>query len=248
MSRVRRCLSLVAAAGLLVTGMVAAPSPSAYAAGGAVCINGPGAGPSLRFVVGQPDYGSAGAVDVTTAGQHYRITEADLGVTDPSGGFGAVVLQDQWLNNDRCPDLIVSAPGRNGAAGSVYLILGTDEGFGLGVVHRIKSPAGAGNSWGATLAYIDASAILAVGAPGTPLARHASGAVWLYPIDQFTGGPGTPSVVTQDSKGVPGAGETGDSFGASLAARWRTLVIGAPGEAVGTRKLAGAVTVLFMGA
>jgi hypothetical protein len=238
---VSRTVAVLSAACLSFAGLAFALPVPAAAAVAACTENGPWSG---AVIVGLP--AGDGAVDIAIDGGHVKLTEADLGVANPSGAFGAAVVQDVWLNNDRCMDLIVSAPGRNGATGSVYLILGSDEGYGHGVVHRITSPAGAGNSWGATLAYIDASAILAVGAPTTPLAPHASGAVWLYPIDQFTGAQGTPAIVTQSSNGVPGTSETGDRFGAALAARWRTLVIGTPGEAVGSRKAAGAVTVLFM--
>ncbi|MCO5993103.1 FG-GAP repeat domain-containing protein [Actinoallomurus rhizosphaericola] len=54
----------------------------------------------------------------------------------------------------------------------------------------------------------------------------------------------------QDSKGVPGKGEKGDEFGAAVVARDRDgdgraeVVVGAPGEAIGKRRNAGAVTVL----
>ncbi|MBC6459516.1 FG-GAP-like repeat-containing protein [Actinomadura sp. HBU206391] len=58
-------------------------------------------------------------------------------------------------------------------------------------------------------------------------------------------------VITQDSTDIPGTGEQGDAFGASLGAGdvngdyKDDVVIGAPGEDVGTVSNAGAVTVLY---
>ena len=57
--------------------------------------------------------------------------------------------------------------------------------------------------------------------------------------------------LTQDSKGVPGTDEDGDLFGHSVALgaldndRYADLVIGAPGEDVGSKKDAGRVTVVY---
>ncbi|MER5946051.1 integrin-like protein [Streptomyces sp. NPDC001904] len=59
--------------------------------------------------------------------------------------------------------------------------------------------------------------------------------------------------INQDTPGVPGTAEDGDNFGVELkAGRFNgddadDLVIGAPGEAIGTRTQAGSVTVLVAG-
>ncbi|WP_432194498.1 FG-GAP-like repeat-containing protein [Streptomyces sp. bgisy027] len=61
----------------------------------------------------------------------------------------------------------------------------------------------------------------------------------------------TPTVVHQDTTGVPGAGESGDSFGAALGVgdingdKYADVVVGAPGEDLGSVRDAGMVTVLF---
>lgn len=47
--------------------------------------------------------------------------------------------------------------------------------------------------------------------------------------------------ITQNSKGVPGTTEKADAFGAAVALRDRYLAIGAPGEAIGNIRGAGAV-------
>ncbi len=242
MSWIRRLVTLCGSLALVPLGALLLPTSLAQAATAGCADNGPWSREWDDYaVVGLPE--GAGAVDIQTPHHHVQITEAGLGITDPSGGFGTVVLVER-LNQDGCADLIVTAPGRAGSTGSIYLLFGSDAGFQPGDVHRIPAPAGAGNSWGTALAYADAADALAVGAPDTPLSPRGGGAVWLYPLEYGTGLPGRPVVVTQDSKGVPGKSEPGDRFGAALAARWNTVAIGAPGEAVGSKKEAGSVTVL----
>ncbi|MFD9907359.1 FG-GAP-like repeat-containing protein, partial [Streptomyces sp. NPDC059063] len=59
--------------------------------------------------------------------------------------------------------------------------------------------------------------------------------------------------LNQDTPGVPGVAETGDGFGQAVAARdvngdgRDDLIVGAPGEAIGAKKNAGSVTVLYGG-
>ncbi|MBT2507527.1 VCBS repeat-containing protein [Streptomyces sp. ISL-98] len=60
-----------------------------------------------------------------------------------------------------------------------------------------------------------------------------------------------PTIVHQDTAGVPGGGEDGDGFGATIAVGdangdgYADVVVGAPGEALGTKRNAGSVTVLY---
>jgi hypothetical protein len=62
---------------------------------------------------------------------------------------------------------------------------------------------------------------------------------------------GTPQVIDQDTDGVPGTDEDGDNFGDALAAGdvngdgRADIAVGAPNEAIGTVKDAGAATVLY---
>ncbi|QDQ12728.1 FG-GAP-like repeat-containing protein [Streptomyces spectabilis] len=57
--------------------------------------------------------------------------------------------------------------------------------------------------------------------------------------------------LNQDTPGVPGVAEKGDGFGEAVTARdidndgYTDLIIGAPGEAIGSKKGAGSVTVLY---
>ncbi|MCO6011240.1 FG-GAP and VCBS repeat-containing protein [Actinoallomurus purpureus] len=80
---------------------------------------------------------------------------------------------------------------------------------------------------------------------GDPAGAHG-GLVKIYPGGDLR----HPRSYGQDSSGVPGKGETGDEFGAAVAARdvdgdgRAEVVVGAPGEDIGKRRNAGAVTVL----
>ncbi|MFH0517220.1 FG-GAP repeat protein [Streptomyces sp. M41] len=97
---------------------------------------------------------------------------------------------------------------------------------------------------------------LVLGDPVDPAAHkpvgHKGGqiAVWY-------GGPNgpdpaqTPTVVHQDTTGVPGSGESDDAFGSALSTGdinrdgYADVVVGAPGEDLGSAVEAGSVTVLF---
>lgn len=96
---------------------------------------------------------------------------------------------------------------------------------------------------------------LVVGDPDEPNAEgpigHIGGAVHVW----FGSATGVaydkaPMTIHQDTPGVPGGGERYDTFGASVAVAdlnrdgVADIVIGAPGEAIGTRGHAGAVTVV----
>ncbi|MFC4508199.1 MULTISPECIES: FG-GAP-like repeat-containing protein [Streptomyces] len=60
-----------------------------------------------------------------------------------------------------------------------------------------------------------------------------------------------PTVINQDTAGVPDTGEADDRFGAALSTGdvngdgYADVAVGAPGEAVGSKKYAGAVTILY---
>ncbi|WP_264159834.1 FG-GAP and VCBS repeat-containing protein [Actinomadura montaniterrae] len=77
------------------------------------------------------------------------------------------------------------------------------------------------------------------------------GQVRVYP--GTASGVGAATVLDQDTSGVPGTEERGDSFGASVATGdvngdgRADIAVGAPGEAIGTVAGAGAVTVLYGG-
>ncbi|MFD7404083.1 FG-GAP-like repeat-containing protein [Streptomyces sp. NPDC059866] len=95
---------------------------------------------------------------------------------------------------------------------------------------------------------------IAIGAPVADVgsASGAGAVVVLY--GSSSGVPSTKkTVITQNSTGVPGAAESDDRFGASLAAGdlnadgYADLVVGAEFESIGTRKGVGSVTVIWGG-
>lgn len=92
---------------------------------------------------------------------------------------------------------------------------------------------------------------LAVGAPGLRVttARDTGGVVVL-PASK-SGLSQREKIVTQSSRGVPGASEPGDRFGSAVTSAdfdrdgYADLAVGQPGETVGTLERAGAVTVVY---
>jgi hypothetical protein len=89
-------------------------------------------------------------------------------------------------------------------------------------------------------------------ADGNSVGGHIGGRITVW-----YGGPNgpdpaqTPTVVHQDTTGVPGAGETGDRFGSTVSTGdinrdgYADVVVGASGEDIGSARDAGSVTVLF---
>ncbi|MGW1956135.1 FG-GAP-like repeat-containing protein [Streptomyces sp. NPDC001920] len=97
---------------------------------------------------------------------------------------------------------------------------------------------------------------LVLGDPTDP-SEHKPGGHKGGQITVWYGGPDgpdpaqTPTVVHQDSTDVPGSGETDDRFGSALSTGdingdgYADVVVGAPGEGIGSAAEAGSVTVLF---
>ena len=158
------------------------------------------------------------------------------------------------FNNDGFVDLAVGVPGENGFAGAVNVLYGSTGGLsgtGAQLFTQVGGAVEAGDGFGSVLAAGDFNndnfADLAVGAPGEAVGTmQAAGAVSvLYGSAgglTATGG----RLFTQ----VGGAMEANDRFGFALAAgdfnndNFADLAVGAPGEAVGLLRDAGAVSVL----
>ena len=158
------------------------------------------------------------------------------------------------FNNDGSVDLAVGVPGENGFAGAVNVLYGSTGGLsgtGAQLFTQVGGAVEAGDGFGSVLAAGDFNndnfADLAVGAPGEAVGTmQAAGAVSvLYGSAgglTATGG----RLFTQ----VGGAVEANDRFGFALAAgdfnndNFADLAVGAPGEAVGLLRDAGAVSVL----
>lgn len=174
------------------------------------------------------------------------------GAAEAADMFGsALAIGD--LTRDGNQDLAVGSMGENGDNGLVHVFYGTASGPSLsgatmigGTGAGVSGPGQFGESLAIGGVNRDGVGDLVVGAPA-----KGSGRVVL-----LTGAAGGPlssarrKVISQASSGVPGAAESGDVFGASLAAGDvdgdgdADVVIGAPGEDVGTAQSAGSVTVM----
>jgi hypothetical protein len=204
-------------------------------------------------VASAPRYGDYGAVSI-------HLSRGGSQVVTASGlGFGASAANDFFgdatavadLNADGCDDLVIGAPGRSSGSGAVYIGYGSTTGItasGSRYLSAIQADSGFGSALavlapvkGATLAK---PARIVVGAPGyTVGSLHSAGAVAVYQHAP-DGTISSPTVITQNTAGVPGTAKAGDAFGMAVAAWGRTIVIGAPWEKVGHADSAGTVTVL----
>ncbi|MEV4491765.1 hypothetical protein AB0K04_16815 [Micromonospora coxensis] len=210
-----------------------------------------------------------GSTGLTAAGAQFL--QQDLAAV-PGGaerndrfGFSLAIGK---VNNNRYNDLVIGAPGENdgvswNGTGMVSLMWGSPTGVAMtgatGVTGAAILPA-IGQSgvyaWylGEALAIGDVNGDglgeVVVGAPSAQTPHIYGGLVAV-----FTGRTGGLSatavrVITQRTAGVPGEPEDSDRFGGALATGDVTgdgradLLIGAPGEAVGTRPEAGVVTLL----
>jgi hypothetical protein len=178
------------------------------------------------------------------------------GVAETDDAFGAAVAKGNF-NGDEFFDVAVGAPGEAvggaGGAGAVNVLYGSGNGLGGGTLF-VQSRPEVSDGFGAALATADFNGDgffdLAVGAPGEKVGGIIdAGAVTVLP-----GGPG--GITTAGSRtfwqgtGAAGRAESGDNFGLSLATGLLAgddladLVVGAPGEDVGTVEGAGAINLL----
>lgn len=195
-------------------------------------------------VVGVPSYdGDRGAIDILYSNGERRFVRAtDLGLTSvPGDRFGeSIALGD--LNSDGCADLAIGAPGRNSSAGVAYLVR-SDGNRNLTLINLFNGTAPHG-SFGAQVLML-AGRQLVVSAPtADDGSRWEAGQLQVLPLTTSGALAGPRVTLTQSSPGVPGVSENGDRFGTRLAGQDRTIVVGTPNEAVGTRTDAGSVTLL----
>jgi len=195
-------------------------------------------------VVGVPSYAAdRGGVDILfSTGERRFVRAADLGLTGLAGDrFGeSVVVGD--IDNDGCADLAIGAPGRNSSAGAAYLVR-VDGNRNLTLLNTFAGTAPHG-SFGAQVLLLDGPQLVASAPTADDGTAWEAGQVQVLPLTA-AGALASPRVVlTQNSSGIPGTSENGDRFGTALAGQERTMVIGAPDEAVGTRTNAGAVTIV----
>lgn len=259
MSRIRRLFIAVTAVGLSVPGFLLTAPQSAAAAGCSATnhvagdLNSDGL---ADVVTGVPSYdGDRGAVDVLFSdGTRLFLRPIDFGVTAAAGDrFGeSLALGD--VDDDGCADVAVGVPGYGSSTGRVYLFRGAAD-------HTL-APAGTFNgsaphgSFGAQVVLLTPQKLtpsgwvrtnqqLVVSAPTADDGAAAeAGHVQVLPLAGTFALAAPRVVLTQNSPGVPGTSEDFDRFGTALAGQQRTIVIGTPDEAVGTRSGAGSVTFL----
>ncbi|MEV8226687.1 VCBS repeat-containing protein [Streptomyces sp. NPDC079167] len=216
-------------------------------------------------------HAGAGAVHVVYGGGkgNVQLSQDSAGAPGaPEGGdrFGhSLAVYD--ANLDGCSDLVVGIPYEDLSvtpesgeavnhrdAGLVQIYYGASAGLGTGpAVKEILEGEGqplAGSieheDWiGYSLAAGKSSSgvpFLAVGAPGEDIGTTVdAGAVYYMSGTALT--KVTVHQDTNDAGEVPGVAEQDDRFGYSLAATPTHLVVGTPGEALGTATFAGGVAV-----
>lgn len=195
----------------------------------------------ITVVFGGPGgFGSAGGT---------VFSQESVGQVSESGDrFGAAVTTGDVIG-ESCVDLIIGVPGEDGRTGQVVIIPGSMAGLTVAesVVLRqgldgAPGTAEVGDAFGTSLAVhpVQMERALWVGAPNEDVgAAIDAGVATRLVLDD---GLPTSSRVeyAQGVGGIPGAPETGDHFGASLA----DGLIGAPDEDLGGIIDAGTVTVV----
>jgi hypothetical protein len=196
------------------------------------------------------------------------LTQADAGGVAEAGDQLGYAVAITGLDQEHRRRLVVGAPGETigtaADAGSVTIweTDGMPQGLAelrqgqrgpLGAV-RLPGTPQAGDRFGTSLAsgLVDLPEVsgqevaqgLLVGAPGDTVSGHdAAGSVTAL-SEKFE----SAALLSQDGARVPGAAETGDHFGSSLALSpaaggvARTLAVGSPGEDTGRKADTGSVT------
>ncbi|MDT3724382.1 trypsin-like serine protease [Streptomyces sp. DSM 41972] len=170
--------------------------------------------------------------------------------------YFAEAIDTTDFDEDGCTDLVVGTPGENiGSvvdAGMVDILHGAPGGLGTGALKATHYEQGAGGSslgasapetgdrFGHAVAAgttAEGVPFVVAGAPGESLGSVAEAGQVFYLH-------GTTNIsINQDKPGVPGAVETGDRFGTTIAADAHHFVIGAPNEKIGADADAGNLAV-----
>ncbi|MGH4036119.1 FG-GAP repeat protein [Actinomycetota bacterium Odt1-20B] len=164
-------------------------------------------------------------------------------------GTGPLNLHSGDVNGDERADLIVDGFADDGEGYNAnFMIPGTPDGLSVPNAHRL--PGGLITDVGDTNEDGYGDIVIGLTWDEGIEGAHKGGTVHI--VHGNPNGPyGSDQAITQDSAGVPGAGETNDAFGGELdlgdinGDGHLDLVVGAPGENLDGFTDAGAVTVLY---
>lgn len=213
-------------------------------------------------------YGSSRGLDVVAlVGDELndQVLQNNIAFLTPNENFGASLAAGDF-NHDGRDDLAVGVPGDivvSGLSntGSVNIYMGTEDGFLPSRVplptQRLNGPGVNNIRFGTALAAGDFNGDLFVDlAIGSPF-EAAGGIAQAGLIKVFNGSLSlaqplvTPITISQQTASVPNVSQTGDEFGAALAAGdfngdgFCDLAAGVPGEDVGGLNNCGAVNLLY---
>ncbi|GIJ78120.1 FG-GAP repeat-containing protein [Micromonospora phaseoli] len=212
-------------------------------------------------------YGGVGGLTTIGAQQLHQNQAAVPGSAERGDHFGRTLAIGK-VNNNKYADLVIGAPGENdgqswNGTGMVTLMWGSASGVklsgatsvtGAAIYPKTGDPNAVAWYLGETLAIGDVNGDgLGEVIAGVPGAQNP--AIYAGLIAVFTGRTGGLSgsavkVISQRTAGVPGSAEQDDRFGGALAVGDVTgdgradVLVGAPGEAIGTKTGAGTIVLL----
>ena len=195
----------------------------------------------------------------------YGNTPGVPGNAEADDEFGAALAVGDF-NDDGFDDLAIGAPGEaigtRQDAGAVFITYGSGTGLDAATTQLVygSTPgtpgiAEANDRFGQVLAAGDLTGDgideLAIGIPHEDLGSQVSAGAVLV-LTGASGGLQTAgsTLLTGSTPGLPGLGETGDEFGAALLIGnydngvGNELIIGVPGESLGTTRNSGAVIIV----
>ncbi|GIJ21935.1 hypothetical protein Vlu01_25590 [Micromonospora lutea] len=212
-------------------------------------------------------YGGVGGLSGTGAQQLHQDQAAVPGSAERGDHFGWTLAIGK-VNSNKYADLVIGAPQENKSSsptgsGMLTLMWGSASGVKLSGATSVTGAAlrkatGRSDSyvWDLGMALAigdvngDGSGEVIAGAPYAQSPKGNEGMVAVFPGNSTGLSSGAVKLFSQRTAGVPGSPEAGDLFGATLAVGDVTgdgradVLVGAPGEAIGTKAEAGTVALL----